>query len=187
MKKMISGLLGAALLVGMMPLQSHAATIQSGKDYVPSKSYVYKVYDKEGSPKYSTLKCSGPVSMRECLRTSPYGGYTHLYSNKTLRFGVASSDAFLTPEYTFPMKAGKTYKNYKIDYYIGKRYPYKYKVVSVNMTKKIGQKTYKNVIRIKNPGGGYTFIAKNHGIVLVTYKTNGKQHTYYKAMNYWKK
>ncbi|HIX42409.1 MAG TPA: hypothetical protein H9983_03945, partial [Candidatus Kurthia intestinigallinarum] len=79
-----------------------------------------------------------------------------------------------------PMTSGKTYKLKEYDLE-GNAYSYRYEVKSVNMTKKVGNKTYKNVIRIKNQDGGYTFIAKNHGIVLITVKKKGKQVTYYKV------
>lgn len=42
MKKIVTSLIAAAI-VAMMPLHSKATTIKSGKAYVPTKNYVYKV------------------------------------------------------------------------------------------------------------------------------------------------
>lgn len=179
MKKWVMSAAAALSLVAA-PMASSAATVTSGASYVPSKSYSYDTYDLEGTPKrLSNLKCSGPSSQRQCT-TANYRGYTHLYYDKYLSLGVAYSDVFLTPAYKFPMTSGKTYKLVEYDME-GNAYPYRYEVQSVNTTKKVGNTTFKNVIRIKNQSGGYTFIAKNHGIILITLKKNGKQIPYYKV------
>jgi|GEM_PF-1462105 len=168
------------LSLAIAPMTSSAATVSAGSNYVPSKGYSYSTYDLEGTPKrLSNLKCSGPASLRQCTTTN-YRGYTHLYNDKYLSLGVAYSDVYLTPAYKFPMTSGKTYKLKEYDLE-GNAYSYRYEVKSVNTTKKVGNKTYKNVIPIKNQDGGYTFIAKNHGIVLITIKKKGKQVTYYKV------
>lgn len=56
------------------------------------------------------------------------------------------------------------------------------------MKKRVGKKTYYNVIQLKNNvDNSYTYIAKSHGIVLMTAPYNGKQTTVYSVTNYKKK
>lgn len=179
MKKWLISATTALSLIAA-PMTSSAATVSAGSNYVPSKDYSYSTYDLDGYPKrLSNLKCSGPSTYRSCM-TKQYNGYTHYYSHKELKLGLVDTDIYLTPAYKFPMTSGKTYKLKEYDLE-GNAYSYRYEVKSVNTTKKVGNKTYKNVIRIKNQDGGYTFIAKNHGIVLITIKKKGKQVTYYKV------
>lgn len=183
MKKWFAILAAVCIMWQIAPMHSDAATIKSGADYVPSKNYFYEIYFNDSyNSSTMAVKCSGPVSQREC--TNPNGGYTHLYKNHYLSLGIASSDYFLMEDYYFPMKSNTIYTISSEDEY-GDPYKYKYTVLNVNMTKKVGNRTYKHVIRIKNnASSGYTYIAKNHGVILITYKQNGKQKIFYKVKNY---
>lgn len=185
MKKRIVGAVALSLLLAL-PMTSHAATLTSGKEYVPSKAYKYSVYEISRK-KAVGLTCKGPVQQRTCMVTSKKnsGGYTTLYRNKKYDMGIAYSDGSIIPTYTFPLKENVTVHAVEPDF-IGTM-KYTYKVLALDTKKTVGKKTYKHVIQIKNEDGGYTFIAKNHGVILFTHKVKGKQKTMYKISNYVKR
>ena len=185
MKKIVTSLIAAAT-IATIPLHSEAATIKSGKAYVPTKNYVYKVYGQDDPNTYSKLTCKGPISERECA-DKDYFGYTHAYDDNAIYFGIAGSWPGLISPVQFPMTTGKTYSYTTQNIFTGEVFIRYYKVVSTNLTKKVGKKTYKHVIKLDNLDTSYTYIAKNHGVILLNYKENGKMKTYYKVMDYWKK
>ena len=186
MKKRIVGAATLSLLLAL-PMTSQAATLTSGKEYVPSKAYKYSVYEISRK-KAVGLTCKGPVQQRTCMVTNTKkndGGYITSYKNKKYDMGIAYSDGLIIPTYTFPLKENVTVHAVEPDFIGTKKYTYK--VLALDTKKTVGKKTYKHVIKIKNEDGGYTFIAKNHGVILFTYKVKGKQKTIYKISNYVKR
>ncbi|WP_010287512.1 hypothetical protein [Kurthia massiliensis] len=161
-----------------------AATISSATAYKPSHNYKYTVYDAYGYPNRNfTLTCknSGTYNAR-CTNKSTI--YTYNITKKSFEFYVNGDVPVVTPYY-FPLSTGKTY--YKTGYDGLSSYKYSYKVLATNMKKKVGKKTYYNVIQLKNNvDNSYTYIAKSHGIVLMTAPYNGKQTTVYSVTNYTK-
>lgn len=159
-----------------------AATISSAKPYMPSTKYTYKVYDRYAYPqKHTSFKCKKTsTSHLNCARKG--GVYTYYVTKKRFTFNDGGDTPIITP-YVFPMTKGKTYT--KTGYEGMSSYRYSYKVMATNTKKKVGNRTYKNVIKIRNNyDKGYTFIAKNHGVILITTKSKGKQVAIYKIKSY---
>lgn len=181
MKKIILTILTIGLLFA--GTTASAATLYSAKPYMPSTKYLYNVYDEYAYPeKHVIFRCEKwDADHLHCSRNE--GLYTYRVTKQIFTFNDGGDTAIVTP-YVFPMKKGKTY--YETGYEGVNSYKYSYKVIETNMKKKIGKKIYSNVIKIRNNyDKGFTYIAKNHGVILITTKKKGKQVPIYKVKTYY--
>lgn len=161
-----------------------AATLYSAKPYMPSTKYLYSVYDEYAYPeKHVIFRCKKwDADHLHCARNE--GMYTYHVTKTIFAFNDGGDTAIVTP-YHFPLTKDKSY--YKTGYEGMNSYNYSYKVIETNMKKKIGKKTYTSVIKIRNNyDKGFTYIAKNHGVILITTKKKGKQVPIYKVKTYYK-
>lgn len=181
MKKIISiFFLGSIFLFNSA---ASATTLYSAKPYVPSTKYLYNVYDKYSYPeKHVIFRCEKwDIDHLHCSRNE--GIYTYRITKTTFSFNDGG-DTAIVPPYYFPMTKGKTY--YKTGYDAMTSYNYSYKVIETNIKKKIGSKTYSGVIKIRNNyDKGFTYIAKKHGVILITTKEKGKQIPIYKVKTFY--
>lgn len=181
MKKFISLFALFFIFLGSLPVS--AATIYSAKPYKPSTKYVYSIYDAYAYDKHVTIKCKKFDS--DYLHCSSKDGFYSYRVTKDVFALNAGGDSPVAPPYIFPLTKGKTY--HKTGYSGMNSFEYSYKVIETNTKRKVGKKTYSNVIKILNYyDGGYTFIAKNYGIILITTNEQGYQVPIYKLKNYHK-
>lgn len=181
LKKIVSIILVLSAFIG--GVTASAATLSSAKSYMPSTKYLYSVYDEYAYPeKHVIFRCKKwDAAILHCARND--GMYTYYATKQIFKFNDGGDTHIITP-YVFPMTKGKTY--YKTGYQEMTSYKYSYKVIETNMKKKIGNKTYTSVIKIRNNyDKGFTYIAKNHGVILITTKEKGKQVPIYKVKTYY--
>lgn len=185
MKKLLA-LFTFSLLLLSPSLESQALTIKSGKDYLPQDGYRYTyVYTPSTQLLRTKVTCEGTKTAVSCYDKNIMGlGYS--YYQKQYVVTMNHSKTLFQQPIQFPLKKGKVYRQTEV-YENGDRYTYHYKLMKAPFKKKIGSKTYKEVLKIEYDYGqgskSYTYLAKHHGIIL----SNTSDEIWFKVTNYTKR
>lgn len=165
MRKWTFGIGLTLLLSSTFASSATAATINNAAAYLPTSGYKYYMYDRQGEQQKQWVIYSGKGNERQIKKSSSQGFTQNVYDGYySMFFGY--SDIYIFAPVKFPVTAGKTYKQtLDLGY---DTLNYKYTIVSVNGRKKVKNKTYKNVIRVRYSNGDQLYLAKGHGAILLT-------------------
>lgn len=139
-------------------------TTKEMKSYFPSKAYkyTYKVKTNKKSYTYQRVYKNGYFYSTN--------HYALLYDIKNGHFSLETQNDIPIIHMKTPMSVGNKQTFYDVEDTL------KYKVISTTKKLKIGKKSYKNVIVIKESyHQRFFYLAKNRGLILIKNKKNGKQ------------
>jgi len=163
-----------AMILWTLPVDGQAATVKNGKDYLPTNDYQYTYYS-DGKSFHVTCR------KNVCFNDNAKMGLTYHYTAKNYTVTVNDSSTIFLSPIKFPLQTGKTYKGK--DVILDEVYPYTYTLLKADFSKKVGKKTYHNVLKLKYGHGTIVYIAKKHGVILERSTTE----TYFKVTNYQKR
>ena len=184
MKKGIKAMLVTAIGASGLTFGMHASageTITNGVMFLPSTQKTYTTYDHYMKPMKNTFRYQYGDSKRERISNTTKG-YTYYYAEDRLFMLEKNTHFYIFVPVKFPLTEGKTYsQSYPIE---GQTVKWKVTVQDIGGTKKIGTKTYTNVMRLKFGNGDKLLFAKNHGLIQALHVESGKYVTDFKIVDY---
>ncbi|WP_029499921.1 hypothetical protein [Kurthia huakuii] len=179
LKTMLIAAVGASGLAFSTP--ALAETVGSGAMFLPSTTKTYTTHDAYMIPQKNTFSYNYGDSKRERISNTTKG-YAYYYTDNRLVVFEKNTHFYIFVPIKFPLTEGKTYaQSYPME---GQTVKWKVTVQDVGGTKKIGTKTYTNVMRLKFDNGDKLLLAKNHGLIQALHKENGAYVTDFKIVDY---